>query len=418
VASLKKLIAACAAASMLMASGMNTAALASTHDKTYATQILLNGKAAAIPYILVHGSTKYVPISAVEQVLKSQGIRSSWNGHSWRLTTPSRIQPDLSNIHAGAGSTTIYVNGKLVLRTNSVVSKDPASKHTTAYVPLGTVEQLLKRLQFDSTWDGTRWNLFSRDFELKVLADAGKTLHDAAYRQYAGTMTINVTLNLTEQGKEDLKGVQFPWTVQEQIDEKDGVVAGEPAFTETEKVIKDPFDDVPPPPKYKYGQGSHVYENDGNGWTELPNDGQIQQPDNTGLIDEGVTDVKPKAVKNGFQYSLGFKSEKILEIIDNSLSNLGVDVNKLDDAERQSLLRNTSASMQVTVTPTNGTYYISDYTMRFVTTIPANLAFTGTDSDSEQLRNDADSVKVEVVFHTQITYDKVEITRPSDLPQN
>jgi hypothetical protein len=415
---MKKLIAACAAASMLMASGMNTAALASTHDKTYATQISLNGKVAAKPYILVHGSTKYVPVSAVEQVLKTQGIQSTWNGHNWRLTTPSRIQPDLSNIHAGTGSTSIYVNGKLVLRANSVVYKDPASKHTTTYVPLTSVEELLKRLQFDSSWDGTKWNLFSREFELQVLTDAGKTLHDAVYRQYAGTMTINVTLNLTEKGKEDLKDVQFPWTLQEQIDEKDGVVAGEPAFTETEKVIKDPFNDVPPPPKYKYGQGSHLYENDGNGWTELPNDGQNPQPDNTGSIDEGVTDVKPKAVKNGFQYSAGFKSEKIAEIIDTSLSNLGVDVNKLDDAERQSLLRNTSASMQITVKPTNGTYYISDYTVHFVTTLPSNLAFRGTDSDSERLRNDADSVKVEVVFHTQITYDKVEITRPSDLPQN
>jgi hypothetical protein len=414
---MKKLITACAAASMLVASGVNTAALASSRDKTYSTQISLNGKATAKPYILVHGSTKYVPISAVEQVLKTLGIRSTWSGHSWRLTTPSSIQPDLSNIHVGTGSTAIYVNGNLVMRADSVVYKDPASKHSTTFVPLARVEQLLKRLQFDSSWDGSQWNLFSRDFELQVLVNADKTLRDVVYRQWARTVTVNVTYNLTERGKEDFKDVQFPLTLQEQMDEKDGVVDGKPAYTATLKVTKDTVDDSPPPTKYQYGQDSHVYENDGNGWRELPNDGQDQQPDSTLSIYGNMTDIKPRAVKPSFQYSAGFKSEKTVEWLDSILSSLGVDVKNLDEKERQSLLRNTGTSLQVTVTPRNGTYYISEYTLHLVTTIPSKLAFPGTDSDSEQLRNDVVSMTVETIIHTRITYDKVEISKPIDLPQ-
>jgi hypothetical protein len=415
---LRKWIAACAAASLVVATGVNTAALASIHDKTYARQVLLNGKVAAKPYILVHGSTQYAPVWYVAQVLKSKGIKSAWNGYSWRLTTPSEIKLDLGNIHAGTGSTSIYVNGKLVLRANSIVHQDPASKQSTAYLPLATLEQLLKRLQFDSSWDGTKWNIFSRDLELQILANADKESSDATYHQLAEHLKMDVTLNLTKLGKADFQGIKFPWTLEEQADRKVGMVDGEKAFTETHRVLKNTFPGLPSSTVTFYSQGSHVYVNDGNGWTELPQD-EAKHLDSLDFSYKSLTHVQPQVLKYGFQYNTGLDSKATVSLLGYVLTPLlDVDVNKLTSAERQTLLKNTSVSMQIQVTPTGGKYYVSNIKMHLQTKVPSSIAFPGKDPNSAKMRKDVTSVTVVTDVAAKYTYDKVEISKPSDLPKN
>jgi hypothetical protein len=415
---LKKLAAVFAAASLVMATGVNTAALASTYDKTYSSQVLLNGKVAAKPYILVHGSTKYVPVWYVAQVLKSKGIKSTWNGYSWRLATPSGIKPDLSNVHAGTGSTAIYVNGKLVLRANGIVHKDPASKQATTYLPVASVEQLFKRLQFDSSWDGMKWNIFSRDLELQILANADKESSAATYHQAADHLKTDITLNLTKLGKEDFQGVKFPWTMEEQVNEQFGTVDGEKAFTATVSVVRDTITDVPPYTVQFYGQGSHVYVKDGNTWTELSQD-EAKQLNTMDFSYKSLTHVQPKVLKNGFQYSAGLDSKTTVSLLDYVLTPLlDVNVTKLNSAQRQLLLKNTSVLMQLQVTPTGGKYYISNMKLRLQTKVPPSIAFPGNDPDSVQMRKDVTSVTVVTDVAAKYTYNKVEISKPSDLTQN
>jgi hypothetical protein len=417
VASLKKLIAACAAASMLMASGMNTAALASTHDKTYATQILLNGKTAAKPYFLVHGSTKYVPISAVEQVLKTQGIHSTWNGHSWRLTTPSRIQPDLSSIHPGSGSTTVYVNGKLVLRVNAVVHTDPSSRKASTYIPQASVEQLLKRLQFDWSWSGNRWNLFSRDFELKVLSDAVENYNAATYRQMTATAKETVLFNLTDQGKQDFAGVDLRGTMNQEIDEKQGMVGNEQAVIDKVTTVEDNLGNITQQSISYYTQGSHTYENTGDGWQEISQQEREKELLTFPIDDRLWTNVHPKIVKNGFQYSVDLNSTVKTAFLDGFLEGLQAgNMEQLPSDERQLLLNSTRISESITVTTTGGKEYISSSVVHIQLTVPASLVYTGASPDDAQMLQDVDTLAVDLTCNSQYTYDHVDVERPADLP--
>jgi hypothetical protein len=413
--SMKRFIAVSIAASTLIASGASSVALASTRD-TYSSQISLNGKVMAKPHMLMHGTTKYVPIWYVMAVLKSQGIHSTWNGHSWRLTTPSKIRPDLSKIHAGSGSTSIYVNGKLVLRANGVVHTDPWSKKAATYIPVASVEQLLKRLQIDSSWSGTQWKLFTRDYEVKVLSDADKNSTDATYYQMDETLTMNVTYNLTKQGKEDLDYDGSPLTLQERINEKKGVVNGETALADTVRIVKDDFYGTEGQTVEYYTQGSHVYKNAGDGWQELsPQDEQL----GTIPVDfKSLTHIQPKVVKSGFQYRTGVNQAGTSSLLDSFLGPLlELDMKHLTSSQRQSLMKTTSVSEQFTVTPTNGKNYISYNSIHLRTKVPSSLLFPGTDPYSEQLREDIASATVDITVVTRNTYKKETVVPPTGLPQ-
>ncbi|MHB1628166.1 MAG: putative Ig domain-containing protein [Bacilli bacterium] len=122
--------------------------------------LLWNERVGIVPAIVGNGDghpTTYMPIWYVMQWLNLEGINSTWNGHRWNLTASG--QPDLTNIDAGHGNTSIYLSGTLVQNVTTVVATDPWAKRPTTYMPIWYVMKLLNRVGLHSTWNGTAWTM-------------------------------------------------------------------------------------------------------------------------------------------------------------------------------------------------------------------------------------------------------------------
>jgi len=129
-------------------------------------QILWSGQQEQVAHSFVakdpvHGNmTTFMPIWYAMQVLKQQGINSTWNGKVWNLsTTGTSITPDLTKISAGTGSDAIEINGTLVQNAFGQVSTDPKHGNKTTFMPIYWVFQALTRLGYDSSWNGTTWDI-------------------------------------------------------------------------------------------------------------------------------------------------------------------------------------------------------------------------------------------------------------------
>ncbi|MCF8563815.1 transglutaminase-like domain-containing protein [Alicyclobacillus tolerans] len=121
--------------------------------------IILDGKEVASPAGLTYQQTTYVPIWYIMHALSGLGFQSQWNGVDWYISTKSPV--NLNHIVPGSGSLGIYVNGTLVHKVNGLVYNDPSSNKTTMYMPIWYVMQILNDLNFQSSWNGTSWNITS-----------------------------------------------------------------------------------------------------------------------------------------------------------------------------------------------------------------------------------------------------------------
>lgn len=121
-------------------------------------EIVWNGQIQNWPAVVGNDGgtqTTYMPIWYVMQLLKSMGIQSTWNGQEWSMTASATA--NLSNIQAGTGSTSIYLNGTLVQNVNTEAQVDPSTNKPTTYMPIWYVQQILNRVGLQSTWNGTTW---------------------------------------------------------------------------------------------------------------------------------------------------------------------------------------------------------------------------------------------------------------------
>lgn len=136
---------------------------ASKTTSTYVMQqkaIVLKGSTTETkPYGFSQGSTMYMPIWYVMNVLQSVGIQSTWSNNVWNLTVPQSFTVDLSNIQVGSGTISLQINGTLVHQVNGIAAVDPSSGKETTFVPIWYMQQLLQRVGVTSTWDGTTWTL-------------------------------------------------------------------------------------------------------------------------------------------------------------------------------------------------------------------------------------------------------------------
>lgn len=143
-------------------SSTSKAPKAPVHSAFYNTEIDLNGLKVCAPKGFAYQGTAYMPIYYVDQGLKKLGLQQSWDGKNWRLTTPSSLKPDLSNLKPGKSSMGIYINGTLVQTVNGIYDKDPSSGAVTTYMPIWYVMQALKRASVNSSWDGKKWGVTSK----------------------------------------------------------------------------------------------------------------------------------------------------------------------------------------------------------------------------------------------------------------
>lgn len=142
----------------------------STHPTPTQTKVIkVDNQTTSSPATLVHDNTTYMPIWYLMQALKKLGVSSQWNGNKWTITTPSSMQnPDLSKLPVGTGSSSIYVDGKLVKRVNDVSVTDPSSTKATTYMPIWYLTEILNRLGVGATWNGQSLSLMTSAYSSKL----------------------------------------------------------------------------------------------------------------------------------------------------------------------------------------------------------------------------------------------------------
>ncbi len=160
----KSLISLCAGAISASAAILMTpsSALASTtvNPSTFSQKaIIYNQQVVNKPYGFVQDNTTYLPIWYLMQALDQLNIHSTWQNGTWSLTTTSA--PNLTNVQAGNGSSSITINGTLVQKVDDLVATDPSSGTSTTYMPAWYVMQVLNRLNIHSDWTGTVWQLYT-----------------------------------------------------------------------------------------------------------------------------------------------------------------------------------------------------------------------------------------------------------------
>lgn len=122
-------------------------------------QIGLNGTVVSTAMGFTYQNTTFMPIWYVKPLLDKLGITSTWDGHNWKLVSPSTIKPNLSSLPSGASPYTISLNGIVVAHDTALPYTDPSTNQSTTFVPIWYLMQVLDRIQGKSTWNGTDWNL-------------------------------------------------------------------------------------------------------------------------------------------------------------------------------------------------------------------------------------------------------------------
>lgn len=129
---------------------------AGTASKT----ISVNGKViSGVPNVIVSKKTTYMPLWYVMHAMDSIGVKNTWKNGTWTLTTTKNVKVNLSHIKIGKGPVRIYINGRLVQRVAGIASKDPNTGKLTTYIPIWYMMQVIKRIGFQSSWNGSNWSL-------------------------------------------------------------------------------------------------------------------------------------------------------------------------------------------------------------------------------------------------------------------
>ena len=114
----------------------------------------VNGHGSVLLNTLEHSGQTSVPLYSVITRLKAAGIQSNWDGHTWSIT-------DSKAGHVASagneGNISVLVNHQELLRTTTTVGYIPGNKIETTYIPINSVNQVLKSLGIVSKLDGATW---------------------------------------------------------------------------------------------------------------------------------------------------------------------------------------------------------------------------------------------------------------------
>ncbi|SHJ88924.1 peptidoglycan-binding protein [Alicyclobacillus tolerans] len=126
--------------------------------------ISFSGNVISTPYSFVENGTTYMPLWYVGQALKAAGIAGTWKPGEWSLQAPSNMTAKLSNLPSvpktlPPNTAIVKLNGQAVLVVPTSVQVDPDSNSPTTYVPIWYIQQVLKRVNLQTTWNGSEWSI-------------------------------------------------------------------------------------------------------------------------------------------------------------------------------------------------------------------------------------------------------------------
>ncbi|MCY0877260.1 MAG: right-handed parallel beta-helix repeat-containing protein [Firmicutes bacterium] len=118
--------------------------------------LLNNTLAAQLPMINNNGTT-YVAIWYVMQMMNTFGVQSSWNGHTWAITSPVTPSSILS-AYVGAGPIKITLNQMPIGQASPLYAPN-SSGHVTTYLPMKDIADIVTSLGVQNVWNGVTWTL-------------------------------------------------------------------------------------------------------------------------------------------------------------------------------------------------------------------------------------------------------------------
>ncbi|CAM3942044.1 hypothetical protein [Alicyclobacillus pomorum] len=291
----KSKLTASIAAGTLAAGMFVTQAMAAQTTPSW-KNIELNGQSLSKPAGIVHDGTTYMPIYYLQQVLTKLGIQNTWDGktHSWNLTTPSYMEPNMSNIKSGTGDASIYLNHTLIQKVNSVAAVDPASGQATTYMPIWYLEQILQRLPVTPTWNGTVLNLKTNLNYVGNSSTAIVKYTESLLTNLSSTSDVNSLLSeLYHEGyvtDNFVKAMQNDASSWQQFFQENGIQKIEltlfHAVPEDGKVTSTEIDlPTTEVDTYYYTNGAYYYQSQTNGWTLHPASNGVWQIDSVTNLD-------------------------------------------------------------------------------------------------------------------------------------
>ncbi|MFD1676216.1 hypothetical protein [Alicyclobacillus fodiniaquatilis] len=411
-------------------------------NKAALGSIALNNDTISQPYTLTKNGGTYMPVWYVIQALKKAGIQSKWNGHAWNLTSTNLPTPTTSST-SGSGNVAVFLNGVQIATIATVTAKDPASHGKTAYVDAESLTSILKQLNITSTASGKAWNLVTPD--IQTLVNAFSNTQAAPQSQMTGSETEDIQLNLTSKGKSDptFSGQPTNIDISTNIQVKTGTVDGEKAAY-TSITMNLPADltgvsgsgddsaSAVPQTIQEYLQGSKLWMNEGNGWTEETADEQLiqslesQMPgQNMGF--SALRQIQSSQSGDGYTYTATLDTSSLtkllaplLETVTSTASASGADTSGVSSSEMASILstvlKQLKGSMQITVQPVNGQNVVTSEQLTMDMNLPISslpIPAGGTDSS---LASDIDSIGLHETMSMNYTYDdSTPFTPPADL---
>lgn len=104
-----------------------------------------NGIVQTMPTIQGKDGT-YSGLFYVMAALKQDGVTSHWNGKTWTLTTSKPLTVQATTGTPKSGDIPVIVNGTTVAYVKGMVAQDGWTKRPTTYVPIDSLDSLLKSL--------------------------------------------------------------------------------------------------------------------------------------------------------------------------------------------------------------------------------------------------------------------------------
>lgn len=120
------------------------------------TTIALDNTVVNLPSKRVNQVT-YMPIYYLQQLLKNSDVQSAWNGHDWKLSTGMNAQ--VHSLRGTTGKDRLYINGTLAGSIGGRVWLDRNTGRPTTYMAVTDLQNMLRDLGWDSTFDGSTWDL-------------------------------------------------------------------------------------------------------------------------------------------------------------------------------------------------------------------------------------------------------------------
>jgi hypothetical protein len=429
----KKWVVGIASGMVVAGSIVPTAMAATASTKAQSSSIVVNNESVAAPATLQQGGSTYVPVWYVMKALKAIGLQSEWTGGNWFLSTTSMFAKPASAGKTVPGQVTVYLNASKLVTVHTVVAKDPASKHDTTYVQVGDLTAILQKANVFANWSNGSYQMQTPT--VKTLDTAFQNTQSAAQSQMTGNLTELLHFTMNPQSPSTTSTVPQDITIQMKMTAETGTVNGQKAalVTITPQTTAAAGSALPKSIQ-EYIQGTRVWLNQGQGWTEQTSSEQLIQAMQSQMPLNNVNfsvlrNIQSSSTGNSTNYTATLDANALAQVLApmmNSIASTSTQGSAISSTQIASLLndilKQTTGSLQITVQPVNGQDRITGEQLALDMTLPmstliASLGSAAGSASSSSLSSakQIQSISIHETMSATYAYSNTPITVPTGI---